>query len=119
MKKIFTSAFLCLALLSAKAQTSDASPEQLRAQATEQTRDLAQKIGLNELEYIKVKSFTLQKLVAIQDVNEMYSYDADMRTEKLAAIEEEYIKNLVATLSPKQHMNYVQHMNYMALNSQK
>jgi hypothetical protein len=107
MKKIFTSAFLCLALITAKAQTAELTPEQIRAQATAQTRELSQKIGLNELEYIKVKSYTLQKLIAIQEVNQMYSNDVEMRNKKLAAIEEEFIKNLVAILTPKQHLNYV------------
>lgn len=107
MKKIFTAAFLCLAFLTAQAQTAESTPEQLKTQATEQTRALAQKIGLNEMEYIKVKNFTLQKLIATQEVNQMYSNDPDMRQKKLAAIEEEYNKNLVATLTPKQHMNYV------------
>lgn len=113
MKKIFTSAFLCLALFAAQAQTAEPGPEQLKAQATEQTRQLAQKIGLNELEYIKVKNFTLQKLIAIQEVNQMYSNDEEMRNKKLAAIEEEYTRNLMATFTPKQHLNYT------AMNSQK
>ena len=113
MKKIFTSAFLCLALFTAQAQTSEPSPEQLKAQAAEQTRQLAQKIGLNELEYIKIKNFTLQKLIATQEVNQMYSNDEEMRNKKLAAIEEEYTKNLMATLTPKQHLNFT------AMNSQR
>ncbi|MGV3639867.1 MAG: hypothetical protein ACO1NZ_05055 [Adhaeribacter sp.] len=113
MKKIFTSAVFCLALFAAQAQTTEPGPDQLKAQATEQTRVLAQKIGLNELEYIKIKNYTLQKLIAAQEVNQMYSNDAEMRAKKLAAIEEEYTKNLMATLTPKQHLNYT------AMNSQK
>lgn len=104
MRKIFTTAFLFLAFYSAQATDS---PEQIRIQAIEQTRQLAQKIGLNELEYIKVKNYTYNKLIAIQEVNEMYSNDAEMRVKKLQAIEEEYSKNVVATLTPKQHQNFL------------
>jgi hypothetical protein len=107
MKKIFTTVILFLAFITAQAQTAEPTPEQLKAQATEQTRELAQKIGLNELEYIKVKNYTLQKLIATQEIKQMYSNDPDMRDKKLAAIEEEYNKNLMATLTPKQHLNYV------------
>lgn len=113
MKKIFTTAFLCFTLVAAQAQTSEQGPEQLKVQATEQTRALAQKIGLNELEYIKVKNYTLQKLIAVQEINQMYSNDEEMRNKKLAAIEEEYTKNLMATFTPKQHLNFT------AMNSQK
>ncbi len=59
MKKIFTTAFLFLALYGAQAADS---PEQLRVQAIEQTRQLAQKIGLNEMEYIKVKNYKKMNL---------------------------------------------------------
>ena len=105
MKKLFTSAFLFLVLLSA--QAAQDTPEQIKAKATETTRQLAQKIGLNEQEYIKVKAFTLDKLMAVKEVTEMYGNDADMRAKKLQAIEEEYNKNVLAILSPKQHENFV------------
>jgi hypothetical protein len=107
MKKIFTFVLLLFACMTAKAQMADTAPVPLKALATEQTRELAQKIGLNELEYIKIRNYTLQKMKAIQEINQQYAQDDDMRSKKIAAIEEEYQKNLVATLSPKQHLNYV------------
>jgi hypothetical protein len=105
MKKLITSAFLLLILVSA--QAGNDTPEQLRTKATESTRQLAQKIGFNEQEYIKVKAYTLEKLIAAKEVNEMYSNDPEMRAKKLMAIEEEYQKNVVAILSPKQSESFV------------
>lgn len=104
MKKLLTSAFLLFVLVSAQAADT---PEQIRAKATETTRQLAQKIGFNEQEYIKVKAYTLEKLVAAKEVNEMYSNDPEMRAKKLQAIEEAYQKNVVAILSPKQSESFV------------
>jgi len=105
MKKIFTTALLFITLLSV--QAADDSLAALKAKATEETRVIVQKIGLNEIEYIKIKSFVYNKLVAIKEANEMYANNPEMRTKKLQAIEEEFDKNLLATLSPKQHQNYL------------
>ena len=107
MKKIFTFVCLLFACISAKAQLADTAPVPLKVLATEQTRELAQKIGLNELEYIKIRNYTLQKMTAIQEINQVYTQDDDLRAKKIAAVEEAYLKNVVATLSPQQHLNYV------------
>ena len=104
MKKLVTSAFLLLVLVSAQAADT---PEQIKTKATEATRQLAQKLGFNEQEYIKVKAYTVEKLIAVKEINEMYSNDADMRAKKLQAIEEAYQKNVVAVLSPKQTENFM------------
>ncbi|GEO02603.1 hypothetical protein AAE02nite_02670 [Adhaeribacter aerolatus] len=104
MKKLITSVFLLLVLVSAQAADT---PEQIRANATKTTRELAQKLGFNEQEYIKVKAYTLEKLIAVKEVSQMYSNDADMRNKKLQAIEEEYQKNVVAVLSPKQTESFM------------
>ncbi|PIQ19668.1 MAG: hypothetical protein COW65_19465 [Cytophagales bacterium CG18_big_fil_WC_8_21_14_2_50_42_9] len=105
MKKIFTTILLFITLFCA--QAADGSLEALKAKATEETRVLVQKLGLNEIEYIKIKSFVYNKLVAIKEANEMYANEPEMRTKKLQAIEEEFNKNLVATLTPKQQQNYL------------
>ena len=105
MKKLFTSALLLFIMFSA--QAAQDTPEQIRSKATETARQLSQKIGFNEQEYIKVKAYTLEKLIAAKEVNEMYSNDPEMRTKKLQAIEEEYLKNVVAVLSPKQTESFV------------
>ena len=104
MKKLFTSAFLLFIMFSAQAADT---PEQIRSKATETARQLSQKIGFNEQEYIKVKAYTLEKMIAAKEVNEMYSNDPEMRAKKLQAIEEEYLKNVVAILSPKQTESFV------------
>jgi len=111
MKKLFTSAFLFLVLVSA--QAANDTPDQIKAKATATTRELAQKIGLNEQEYIKVRAYTLEKLVAVKEITEMYSNDVEMRDKKLQALDEEYNKNVMAVLSPRQHESF------MALNKQK
>ena len=105
MKKLFTSAFLFLVFLSA--QAAQDTPDQIKAKATETTRTLAQKIGLNEQEYIRIKAYTVEKLMAVKEVNEMYANDAEMRTKKLQAIETEYNKSVVAVLSPKQNESFM------------
>jgi len=105
MKNIFTTALLFITLFSA--QAADGSLEALKTKATEETRVLVQKIGLNEVEYIKIKSFIYNKLVAIKEADELYANEPAMRAKKLQAIEEEFNKNLTATLTPKQHQNYL------------
>ncbi|WP_026462037.1 hypothetical protein [Adhaeribacter aquaticus] len=105
MKKLFTSIFLLLALVTA--QAAESNPEELKSQATALTRELAQKIGLNELEYIKVKNFTFEKLLAIQEATEKYANDPEVKQKKVAEIEEQFDKNLISTLSPKQQQNYL------------
>jgi len=105
MKKTLTTALLFLFMFAA--QAADGSLESLKAKATEETRTLVQKIGLNELEYIKIKGIIYNKLVAIKETNELYANDADMRTKKVQAIEEEFNKSLMASLTPKQHQSYL------------
>jgi len=105
MKKIFTTALLFISLVSV--QAADGSLDALRAKATEETRVLVQKVGLNEMEYIKVKGLIYSKLVAVKEVNEMYVNDPAMRDKELRAIEEEFNKNLITTLTTKQHQSYL------------
>jgi len=105
MKKIFTTTLLFISLVSV--QAADGSFDALRAKATEETRVLVQKVGLNEMEYIKVKGLIYNKLVAVKEVTEMYGKNPAMRDKKLQAIEEEFNKNLITTLTPKQHQSYL------------
>ena len=105
MKKIFTTALLFLCMFAA--QAADGSLEALKAKATEETRILVQKVGLNEIEYIKIKGIIYNKLVAIKEANELYANDAEMRTKKVQEIEEEFNKSLMASLTPKQHKSYL------------
>ncbi len=113
MKRFFTTTILILSFVIAQASAygfvkkDRGNDERLKMQAIEQTRQLAVKIGLNEADYIRVKNITYQKLVATQEVEEMYANNAEMKAKKLLAIEDQFNQQLAGALSAKQHKMYL------------
>lgn len=113
MKKIFTIALFFLSIVVAQATTLNSfkldrgNEEHLKVQAIEQTRELAIKIGLNEADYIRVKNIIFQKLVAIQEVQDMYAKNPEQQKKKMQVILEDYNQQLAGALSAKQHKMYL------------
>jgi hypothetical protein len=105
MKKIYTLLFVAASLgLSTQAMAQQA-PD-LRAQATEATRKLAQQISLDDARSIQVRHLTYERLVQENEVTRMYADDATMRQNKLRVVSEEYAEKLKAILSATQFERY-------------
>ena len=80
-------------------------------EATEIARDMIGKVQLNEMEYIKVRAFTIDKLEKVAQIRSMYSNDPEMMNRKLAEAENDYNYKLQAALTPKQFASYVTYTN--------
>lgn len=74
--------------------------------STEETRALAQKIGLNEREYITFRKLSQEKIAKTTEVESMYSNDPEMRNMKLTEINEHFEARFMAVLNPKQQEAY-------------
>ena len=103
MKKLITSAFFVFAIMSAQASNDS---DQFKTQAADITRRIANQIGLNESEYIQVKKFTTDKLVAVAEVKEMYSNDSEMMFRKISEIEDSYNHKVQNILTASQFESY-------------
>jgi len=101
MKKLLTSAFFALTLLTAYAE-GDA-----HARASELARRMANEIQLNEREFIVVRQLAVQKIERIDEIKSMYSNDADMMSKKIKEAEENFNYNLRAALNTKQFDSYL------------
>lgn len=104
MKKLLTSAILSVILFSAQANSET---DNFRAQAADITRRMANQLELNESEYIQLKGYTLEKLVAASEIKEMYSIDINMMLRKLNEIDDIYTHRVQNILSNKQFENYL------------
>src|SRR5688572_16505371 len=104
MKKLITSAFFVFAIMSAEASNDS---ESYKNQAADITRRIANQIGLNESEYIQVKKYTTDKLVAVAEVKEMYSNDSEMMFRKISEIEDSYTHKVQSILTASQFESYV------------
>jgi hypothetical protein len=104
MKFLLSSALLLFTILAT--QASD-KPEIFRNQAVEITRNLANQIGLNESEFIQVKNYTLEKLVASDEIKDMYQHKPEMMQRKLQELEAAYAHNVQSIFSNKQIDNYL------------
>jgi hypothetical protein len=74
--------------------------------STIQTREMAQKIGLNEREYITLRKLNQERMTQSAEVENMYSNDPEMREMKLREINEHFDARLQAVLNPKQQLAY-------------
>ena len=107
MKKLITSAFFAFAVLTANAATIG----NVTSEATEIARQLIGQAQLNEMEYIKVRAFTIEKLEKVAEIRSMYSNDADMMAKKIAEAENNYNYKLQNALTEKQFASYISYTN--------
>jgi hypothetical protein len=105
MKKAYTLILLGVCL-SASVQSMAQQGPDLRAQATEATRKLAQQISLDDARSVQVRRLTYERLVQESDVTRQYADDATMRQNKLRVIGEEYATKLQSVLSAAQYQRY-------------
>ncbi|GAA3921739.1 hypothetical protein GCM10022406_04830 [Hymenobacter algoricola] len=78
----------------------------LRAQAAEATRRLAQQISLDDARSVKVRRLTYERLVQENEVARTYADDATMRQNKLRVVGDEYALQLKGILSELQFQRY-------------
>ncbi|PJJ54837.1 hypothetical protein [Hymenobacter chitinivorans] len=109
MKKICFSALFATLFTISAAQAQQA-PD-LRAQAMNNTRTLAQHIALDDARTQQVKRFTYERLVQENEIKQMYSIDPAMLQSKMAVVEKEYAEKLKGVLSEAQYQRYE---NYVA-----
>ncbi|MCB2407230.1 hypothetical protein [Hymenobacter lucidus] len=79
----------------------------LRAQATEDTRKLAQQISLDDSRMFQVKRLTYDRLVQENDLKQMYSIDPALLQSKMAVVTKEYADKLKGVLTDAQYQRYV------------
>jgi hypothetical protein len=105
MKK-FCLLFLVAASFGISAQAVAQQGPDLRAQATEATRKLAQQIALDDAHSMQVRRLTYERLVQEAEVSRQYADDAAMRQNKLRVIGAEYGEKLKTILSVAQYQRY-------------
>ena len=93
---------------SALAQDQPKSSASIDARVTEETRSMAQKIGLNEREYMTLRKLNKERISKTVEVESIYSNDAEMRTMKIQEIDEHFDTQLTAVLNPKQQEAYAE-----------
>jgi hypothetical protein len=105
MKKFYLPLFVTIALHITVVQAQQ-GPD-LRTQATEDTRKLAQKISLDDARTPQVKRLTYERLLQENEIKQLYSIDPAMLQSKMAVIEKEYAEKLKGVLSDMQYQRYL------------
>ena len=94
----------------------------LDARVTTVTRSMSAQLGLNEMDYIKLKALNQEHMTKAAEILNMYANDAETREAKITDLQQEYEKQLSALLSPKQMQAYAAYKenknNYTAFSAQ-
>ncbi|GAB2464178.1 hypothetical protein GCM10011375_16300 [Hymenobacter qilianensis] len=80
----------------------------LNARATQLTRQMAQRVRLDEGQYVKVKRLNLQMLAEMEEAKTRLSADPAALDQYLAEVQSHYEWDLAAILWPKQMVAYNQ-----------
>ena len=104
MKNLIIALFLTAFTFTAQAQagTSDIAKE-----ATDIARRMANQIELNELEYIQVRKYTLEKLEKVAYLKTMYQTNPEMLVAKLSEADVDYSYRIQNLLNAHQFENYL------------
>lgn len=94
--------------LSASAMASLPGHGEIQAQATEQTRTLANFIGINEYEYIQVKKLNESRLTEIQEAIGEYE-DKEILALNIRDINRKFEKSVLSLLDVRQKKAYFQY----------
>ncbi|MCB2376035.1 hypothetical protein LGH70_00465 [Hymenobacter sp. BT635] len=105
MKKL--SFFFVAAVLGSVLSATAQQVPDLRTQAVENTRKLAQQIALDDARTTQVKRATYERLVQENDLKQMYSIDPAMLQSKMAVVDKEYAEKLKGMLTEAQYQRYV------------
>ena len=103
-----TAMCLSLASLSAKAQMADRIAERptpreaSRQEVVAQTREMAQRLHLNEGQYLQLLPLNRTRLSTLSGINREYRADAPMRAIKAAELEAQFEQECGRILTPSQ-----------------
>lgn len=102
------------------AQSGTAS---IDTRVTTVTRNMANELGLNELEYIKLRALNREHFTKQREITSMYSNDMSMRDMKMTELNNAYEAQLNSFLNPKQMEAYASYKensaNYTALTGEE
>ena len=105
MKKALFSLLFAVGLGASVPSVAQQAPD-LRTQANEATRKLAQQIGLDDARSVQVRRLTYDRMVKEAEVKREYALDAAMQQTKLQIIGAEYGEKLKTVLSGLQYQRY-------------
>ncbi|HSI91206.1 MAG TPA: hypothetical protein VK927_08820 [Adhaeribacter sp.] len=103
MKKIFATTLFALTLFAAQAGGFENLYDK---QASDIARRMANQIELNELEYIQVKKYTLEKIQEVAEIRDMYKTNPTMMADRIDETEQLYTSRIAYMLNAKQFDNY-------------
>ncbi|WP_242928721.1 hypothetical protein [Pontibacter vulgaris] len=94
------------------------------AKCTEMTREMAEKLRLNEPEYIKLKALNREHMIKTEEIRIAFAQDLAARDAKLTELKTVYEKAVVTILTPNQLQAYDayksrQNAAYMAAANEK
>lgn len=105
MKKLYTLMMFAVGFGASVSCLAQQGPD-LRTQATERSRKLAQQISLDDARSIHVRRLTYARLVQEDEAARLYAADPATQQTKLRVISEEYTEKLKAVLSETQFLRY-------------
>ncbi len=106
MKKLFFALMFCSLSLTVLA-SGEPQNEIIQQEATVIARSLVGPLKLNELEYIKVRELTVQRIMALKDIADYYQYDPALMQQKTEAAKVSYERRLRYILNSDQLENYL------------
>ncbi len=109
-KSVVAALSLCFALgtFSAQAQVTDRRAEQSQPTKKETpdavalTREMSQRLRLNEVQYMKLLNVNRTKLSSINSIKHLYNNDETMRAQKMSELEAQYEQECSRILTPSQ-----------------
>ncbi|KUG07716.1 hypothetical protein [Solirubrum puertoriconensis] len=107
MKKLFYLLAFALPLCFAQVATA-ADDASLNGRATKLTRQLAEKVPLNEAQFVKVRRLNLDMLSATQSLKEKFAADPAQLDIALAELQDRYEWDMASILWPRQMVAYRQ-----------
>ena len=104
MKNLIIAFFLVLTSFSVQAGNEGSK---IAVEASDIARRMANQIELNELEYIQVRNYTIEKLEMVGSIQEMYQSNPEMLAAKIAEVENNYSFRIQNLLNAHQFENYL------------
>ena len=99
--------FLAFMLLSTTGISFAQAGGNLDARVITVTRSMSAQLGLNEMDYIKLKTLNHDNMAKASAINTQYVNDATLREMKISDLQTDYENQLRSLLSPKQMEAYV------------
>ena len=104
MKNLIIAFLLVLTTFSVQAGNDGSK---IANEASDIARRMANQIELNELEYIQVRNYTLEKLEMVAGIQEMYQTNPELLAAKITEVENDYTFRIQNLLNARQFENYL------------